>query len=77
LGWVLYRMGQPEAAARELRRAFGMRPDAEIAAHLGEVLWELGQRDDAQKIWQEGYRLDAENEALKQTLKRYGVRLSR
>jgi tetratricopeptide (TPR) repeat protein len=77
LGWVLYRMGQTEAAARELRRAFSMRPDAEIAAHLGEVLWELGQRDEAQKVWQEGYRLDAENEALKQTLKRYGVRVGR
>ncbi len=51
MGWVLYRMGQHDAAVTFLKRAFELRPDAEIAAHLGEVLWAAGQRDEARKIW--------------------------
>jgi len=70
LGWVLYREGNLEAAAEQLRRAYGGRPDAEIAAHLGEVLWVMGQRDEADKVWQESLKASPDNETLQKTIKR-------
>jgi Flp pilus assembly protein TadD len=44
LGWVRFRRGDHDGALAHLERAYGMRQDAEIAAHLGEVLWSLGRR---------------------------------
>lgn len=73
LGWVEFRMGNRSEALRILEGAYKSRPDAEIAAHLGEVLWSLGQRDRAQGIWREALLLDRENETLQQTLRRLGV----
>jgi tetratricopeptide (TPR) repeat protein len=70
LGWVLYREGDLKGAARELRRAYGGRPDAEIGAHLGEVLWMLGERDEARRIWDESLKAGPENETLLKTIKR-------
>src|SRR5688572_21425211 len=70
LGWVLYREGDLKGAARELRRAYGGRPDAEIGAHLGEVLWMLGERDEARRIWDEALKAGPENETLQKTIKR-------
>ena len=70
LGWVLYREGDLKGAARELRRAYGGRPDAEIGAHLGEVLWVLGERDEARRIWDEALKAGPENETLQKTIKR-------
>ena len=71
MGWVLYRMGDLKGAERELRRAWNGRPDGEIGAHLGEVLWQLGERDEARRIWQEALKASPENEALQKTLKRF------
>jgi tetratricopeptide (TPR) repeat protein len=71
LGWVLYRMGDLKAAVVHLRRAWSGRPDGEIGAHLGEVLWTLGERDEAQRIWQEALKLSPDNETLQKTLKRF------
>jgi len=70
LGWVLYREGDLKGAARELRRAYSGRPDAEIGAHLGEVLWVLGERDEARRIWEEALKAGPENETLHKTIKR-------
>jgi tetratricopeptide (TPR) repeat protein len=70
LGWVLYREGDLKGAARELRRAYGGRPDAEIGAHLGEVLWMLGERDEARRIWDEALKAGPDNETLQKTIKR-------
>lgn len=75
LGWVEFRLGNLEEAVRLLEGAFKTRPDAEIAAHLGEVLWSMGRRDQAVSIWKEGVRLNAENETLLETLKRLRVKL--
>jgi tetratricopeptide (TPR) repeat protein len=75
LGWVEYRMGDKEEAARLLEGAYKARPDTEIAAHLGEVLWSLGQRERAISVWKEGQVADADNETLKATLKRLRVKL--
>ncbi len=74
LAWVEFRMGNRAEALRILQEAYKTRPDAEIAAHLGEVLWTIGQRDQAQSIWREGMLLNPENEALLETLKRFRVR---
>ena len=71
MGWVLYRMGDLKGAAVQLRRAWQGRPDAEIGAHLGEVLWELGERDEARRIWQEALKASPENESLQKTVKRF------
>jgi tetratricopeptide (TPR) repeat protein len=70
LGWVLYREGDLKGAARELRRAYAGRPDAEIGAHLGEVLWALGERDEARRIWDESLKAGPDNETLQKTIKR-------
>jgi len=70
LGWVLYREGNLKGAAEQLRRAYTGRPDAEIGAHLGEVLWVMGRRDEADKIWQESLKASPENETLQKTIKR-------
>ncbi len=74
LGWVEYRMGNKAEALRILQAAYKDRPDPEIAAHLGEVLWSIGQREQAQAIWREGMLLNAENETLVETLKRLKVK---
>ena len=68
LGWVEFRLGNRSEAAALLRRAYASRPDTEIAAHLGEVLWTLGQHDEARRIWREGRVRDTHNEVLRETL---------
>ena len=75
LGWVEFRSGNLVEAVRILQGAYKTRPDAEIAAHLGEVLWVLGQREQALAIWREGAALKADNETLVETLKRLRVKL--
>jgi tetratricopeptide (TPR) repeat protein len=70
MGWVLFRRGQPEKALEYLRRAWRGKADAEIGAHLGEVLWSLGQRDEARRIWDESLKVEAGNETLRGTMKR-------
>jgi tetratricopeptide (TPR) repeat protein len=61
LGWVEYRLSNWPEARRLLTQAMQQRPDAEIAAHLGEVLWMLGERDEALAVWRQGLALDARN----------------
>ena len=74
LGWVEFKMGNTAKALEILRSAFEKRPDAEIAAHLGEVLWVNGARDQALKIWREGLLLASDNETLQGTLQRLRVK---
>ena len=76
LGWVEFRLGNRAEALRLLESAFQKRSDVEIAAHLGEVLWSMGQQDRARQIWTKGVqRGGADNETLRSTLKRLGVSL--
>jgi len=70
LGWVLFRQGQNQEALGYLRRAYEARPDAEIAAHLGEVLWVMGRQAEAQKVWVDALRGQPKNEVLQSTVKR-------
>jgi tetratricopeptide (TPR) repeat protein len=71
MGWVLYRMGRNQEGLDYLQRAFKQRPDPEIAAHLGELLWALDQRDAARKIWAESLKEHPNNEVLQGTVKRF------
>jgi tetratricopeptide (TPR) repeat protein len=75
LGWVEFRLGNTQEARRILEAAYKKNPDPEIAAHLGEVLWVLGERDAARDIWRDGQRQDPDNETLLKTLKRLRVTL--
>ena len=70
LGWVQYREGDLKGAAETLRRAYAGRPDAEIGAHLGEVLWAMGNRSEANRIWNESLKTAPDNETLLKTIKR-------
>ncbi|MGQ0711335.1 MAG: tetratricopeptide repeat protein [Rhodoferax sp.] len=74
LGWVEFRRGRLDAAVQHLQRAFDAMPDAEIAAHLGEVLWTQGQHEPALQVWRKGLQLNAGNATLQETLKRLKAR---
>lgn len=71
LGWVEYRLGNTTQALILLEKAFKDRADAEIAAHLGEVLWQLKRESDAITIWRRGLEIAPDNETLQQTLQRF------
>lgn len=75
LAWVEFRLGNAGEAARLLEEAFKKQPDAEIAAHWGEVLWSMGQRERAQSVWRDGLQINRDNDTLKDTIKRLGVNL--
>lgn len=75
MGWVYFRMGNLAKAREYLERAWNQRPHAEVGAHLGELLWTLGERDAARRIWSESRELEPDNETLGGTLKRLKVRL--
>jgi Flp pilus assembly protein TadD len=70
LGWVLYRQGHAADALPLLKGAFSDEPGADIGAHLGEVLWTLGQRPEAEKIWSQAGAIDLDNRLLKATRQR-------
>nr|WP_238382938.1 hypothetical protein [Lysobacter segetis] len=72
-GWVLYRLGKPAEALVELQRAYALQKDAEIAAHVGEVLWVLGRQDEARRYFVESRELDADNRSLARALKTTGA----
>lgn len=75
LAWVEFRLGNAKRALEILKAAYAKRPDPEIAAHLGEVLWAQGSADEAKKVWGEGLLLSSDNETLLATLKRLKVKL--
>ena len=70
VGWAQFRAGNLARAQEYLQRAYKVRPDPEIAAHLGEVLWARGQRDEAGKLWQTSLQVHPQNEVLLETLRR-------
>lgn len=74
LGWVTFRLGRHKEALLILQAAYKSKPDAEIAAHLGEVLWTTGQTREAGTVWREGLLLKADNETLIETLKRFNFK---
>ncbi len=70
MGWVQYRLGNLQEARTYLGKAYELTHDAEIAAHLGEVLWFMGDKDGARKLWHAGTQVAPDNLVLQETLKR-------
>ncbi len=71
VGWGLYRAGRAAEAREWLERAWSRSQDPEVAAHLGEVLWSLGQRDEARELWSEAAAMAPDNRTLQRTLERH------
>lgn len=71
MGWVHYRMGSLDKALDYLQKAYSAQTDPEIAAHLGEVLWHQGLRDQAIKTWEEALQTHPDNEILLNTSNRF------
>jgi tetratricopeptide (TPR) repeat protein len=71
LGWVHFRLGNMEKAATILKDAYAKKPDAEIAAHLSEVLWAQGARDEAMKLLTASMKENPQNESLEATMKKF------
>jgi tetratricopeptide (TPR) repeat protein len=71
MGWVLYRLGNYEEAIHYLRRSLAIKHDHEVAAHLGEVLWVSGARDEAMAVWQRALELSPDDELLRATMQRF------
>ncbi len=71
LGWVYYRMGDYQKAVELLNNALSMRNDAEISAHLGEVLWVIGERSEARSVWERALSRSPESESLQGVIKRF------
>lgn len=71
MGWVQYRIGDMDKALEYLAKAWDHMKDAEIAAHLGEVLWVLGRRSEAEDIWQQGKESGPDNTTLLKTIDRF------
>ena len=71
LGWVRYRKGDLAGALAALQKAYGVRADPEIAAHLGEVLWTLGRRDEAAQTWRDALKAHPDNTVLSDVLKKF------
>ncbi|HWS77493.1 MAG TPA: tetratricopeptide repeat protein [Thermomonas sp.] len=72
-GWVLFRLGRVREALGHLRHAFALQKDADIASHLGQVLWVLGEKDEARRYFEEARRIDPDNRALQRALQDVGA----
>ena len=70
-GWVLYRKGEKEQALLHLRKAFKLFADPEIAAHLGEVLWEAGRQVEAKRVWAEGWKKNPDQDDIRRVREKY------
>jgi tetratricopeptide (TPR) repeat protein len=71
MGWVHFRMGNPDKGLDYLQRAYARRPDPEIAAHIGEVLWALGRRKEAEKTWREALQANPASEELQAVMRKF------
>lgn len=75
LAWALYRMGRLDESLKTFQTAYKTRADAEIGAHMGEVLWMMNRKDEAIKVWKEAQIINRDNPTLVETLKRLGAGL--
>jgi len=71
MGWVLYRLGKYSEAVNYLRQSLALQPDSEVAAHLGEVLWVMGDQDDAREIWEQALKLSPGDKILIEVMERF------
>ncbi len=75
VGWLYYRRGKLSEAKEMLEQAYTLRPDADVGVHLGEVLWQRGERDAARTLWRQVRERDPDNETLRHTLQRLKIKL--
>ncbi len=68
MGWVMYRLKNLDEAVKYLRRALEMLPNDEVAAHLGEVLWMLGEKLEARGVWNKALELTPESNILERVI---------
>ena len=71
MGWVMYRLGRLPEARDYLQKAYDMTKDSEIAAHLGEVMWVMGDRQQAKTLWESARKATPGDPVLEETLHRY------
>ena len=71
MGWVYYRMGQYDKALVYLQRAFKKLNDAEIAAHLGEVLWVAGEHGKAREVWNSALQQAPQHDVLRNVMQKF------
>ena len=73
MGWVMYRLGRNQEALVYLRKAFAQDQNAEIGAHLGEVLWVSGQQEEAKEVFEQARQIDPQHPVLLETLEQLGL----
>ncbi len=73
MGWIEYRLGHYAEAQTLLEKAYKLFPDHEVAAHLGEVLWMQGKKEQAEKLWREALKKTPDSDVLRDTMKRFHV----
>lgn len=71
VGWLQYRQGKLAQALQTLQAAYRLKADPEIAAHLGEVLWQAGRRDEARRLWQEAASRHPDNKVLQAAMQKF------
>ncbi|CAK0766481.1 putative TPR repeat-containing protein PA4667 [Gammaproteobacteria bacterium] len=71
MGWIQYRMGNHTEAVRYLQKALSLKTDPEVAAHLGEVLWVMGNHQEARKVWSRGLKHDPEAKVIREAMDRF------
>ncbi len=71
VGWGYYRSGKLDESVKMLRRAYASDANPEIAAHLGEVLWVRGDKEEAKRIWQTSLKENSGNEQLQAVIKKF------
>lgn len=71
MGWVLYRLGRLQEARDHLQNAYDMTGDSEIAAHLGEVMWIMGDKDTARTVWDKARKETPGDPVLEETVRRF------
>ena len=71
LGWVLYRQGDLDGALTHLERAYAVRQDPEVAAHLGEVLSAMGRHEDARRILRAAQQKFPDSEVLAEAVRKF------
>ena len=71
MGWVMYRLGRLDEAVEFLQKALELRNDPEIAAHLGEVLWVMGDKQAAEKVWETALKDTPTDDRLLKVIQRF------
>jgi tetratricopeptide (TPR) repeat protein len=71
MGWIHFKMGNLEIAMKYIRKAYTINNDPEIAAHLGEILWVQGKKEEAREIWESSLNRHPSNTVLLETSNRF------